>query len=516
MRASLRGFSVVVIAVGVALASAACGGGGNAPQSSESGSPQRGGTLVFARTADNVSLDQTKVGDNESIWTNEQIFDPLYMVTPDGRDLKPWLATSYDRSANNTKFTYHLRKGVKFSNGKPMTAEDVAWSINRARTSGTGLTYIDEPIKDVTAPDASTVVVTTKRPWAPTPAIVSFFANAIIPKDFAGMSEKEFFEKPIGTGPFMVKEWQHGDHLTLVRNPNYWQKGKPYLDSIRITNVSDDNQRILQLKGGQAQIIRFPPSSAMNSLASAANLDARGFPSTRVDYLLMNQKVKPYDDVHVRRAISYAIDRNALVKAALFGQGKPADSYLAPSEAFYVSQPDAYSYDLDKAKQEIAASSVPNGFTTTYLTSPGDKFAEIIQQELKQIGIDMTIKNIDVNQIFEVQGKGEYEITPEYWTEDIPDPDERTAWFLNESASHDYFTYHQSTKMRSLVLQSEKIFDEAQRGAIYKQIQELHAEEMPQVPLTFSPYNYAWSTKVHGFFVSPLGNFHMEDVWLEK
>lgn len=505
--------SVGGLLLGLAVLVAGCGGSSS---SSESSTPKRGGNLVFARPADNISLDQTVVGDNESIWTNEQVFEPLYMVTPDGKDLKPWLATSYDRSSDNTKFTYHLRKGVKFSNGKPMTAADVAWSINRARTSGEGLTYIDAPIKSVTAPDPSTVVVTTKLPWAPTPAIISFFANAVIPKNFAGMSEKDFFKKPIGTGPFMVSEWKHGDHLTLVRNPNYWQKGKPYLESIRFTNVSDDNQRILQLKGGQAQVIRFPPSSSMPSLSKTPNLAAKAFPSTRVDYLLMNQKVKPYDDVHVRRAISYAIDRDALVKAALFGQGKPADSYLAPSEAFYISQPDAYAFDLEKAKQEMAASAVPNGFTTTYLTSPGDKFAEIIQQELKEIGITMKIKNIDVNQIFEVQGKGEYEITPEYWTEDIPDPDERTAWFLNESASNDYFTYHTSPKMKALVDQSEKVFDESERGAIYEQIQKLHAEEMPQIPLTFSPYNYAWSGKVHGFYVSPLGNFHMEDVWLDK
>ena len=479
------------------------------------GAPQSGGDLVFARPADNTSLDPTVTGDNESIWTNEQIFETLYTVSADGKDVKPWLATSYTRSKDNTTFTFHLRKGVQFSNGEPMTATDVAWSINRARTSGNGLTYIDEPIKDVTAPDPATVVVTTKYPWAPLVADIALFVNGVMPANYGGVSEKEFWQHPVGTGPFMLDEWKHGDMLKMVRNPHYWQKGKPYLDSVTFTNVSDENQRMVQLRGGQAQIIRFPPFSALESLDADPNIVAEAFPSTRVDYLLMNQHVKPYDDPHVRRAISFALDRESMVKALLFGEGTPADSFLAPTEPYYQSNADALSFDLAKAKQEMAASSVPNGFSTTFLTSQGDRIPEIVQQALEPLGIKITIKSVDINQIFEIQGNGDYEITDEYWTEDIPDPDERTAWFLNESASNDYFTYYHNEELTALVKKSEQTFDETERGALFKQIQAIQASELPQIPLYYSPYQYAYSTSVQDFTVSPLGNFHLEDVWLK-
>jgi peptide/nickel transport system substrate-binding protein len=228
----------------------------------------------------------------------------------------------------------------------------------------------------------------------------------------------------------------------------------------------------------------------------------------------MNQKVKPYDDVHVRRAISLVLDRAAIAKAILFGYGKPADSFLAPTESYYKSDPAGYAHDLAKAKQEMAASSVPHGFSTTYLTYSGDRIAELTQQQLGQLGIKVKLKSVDLNQLFSTQQKGDYEITDDYWTEDIPDPDERTAWFLNESASNDYFTYHHDAELKALVGESENVFEPGRRGQLYEQIQAKHAADMPQVPLYYSPYQYAWSSKVHGFKVSPLGNYHLEDVWL--
>jgi peptide/nickel transport system substrate-binding protein len=475
--------------------------------------PKHGGNLVFARTADNLSLDPTVLSDNESIWTVEQMFETLYTVSANGRDLLPYLATSYTRSKNDTVFTFHLRKGVRFSNGKTMTSADVAFSINRARTSKNGITYLDDAIKSVTAPSKYTVVVKTKYPWAPLVADLALFANGVIPANYGGVSEKAFWQHPVGTGPFMFKSWQHGVSLTLVRNPYYWQKGRPYLDSVSFTNVSDDNQRLLQLKGGSAQIIRFPPFSAMASLSHTPGIVATAFPSTRVDYILLNEKVKPYQDVHVRRAISYALDRSAMVKALLFGNGTPANSYLNSTEHYY--KPEPIESNLAKAKAEMAKSSVPKGFTTTYLSYPGDKLTELVQAQLKQIGITVKVRSVDLNQVFTIQGKGDYQMTDEYWTEDIPDPSERTGWFLDQTSSHDYFTYYKNARLASLVAQSNHVFDPAKRTKLFASIQAIQAHDLPQIPLYYSPYQYAYSDKVQGFHVTPLGNFHLQDVWLK-
>jgi peptide/nickel transport system substrate-binding protein len=499
----------------------ACSGGGeepeNNPSASASAQPQRGGDLVFARPADNTSLDPTVPGDNETIWTIEQMFEPLYTVTSDGKDVQPWLAESFDVSDDQLTYTFHLRDGIKFSNGDPVTGEDAAFSIDRAANSGTGLTYIDAAIESVTAPDEATVVVTTKYPWAPLVADIALYVNGVIPADFGGMAEKDFWENPIGTGPFMLDEWKRGQSVKLVRNPNYWQEGKPYLDSITFTNVPSDNTRVLQIKGGQADIIRFPPYSAIESLQGTPGVQVELFPSTRVDYLLMNQKVQPFDDVHVRRAIAYAIDREALVSAILFGNGQAADSILGPTEPFYDPNVQTVSYDLEMAKQEMAQSSVPNGFDAEYLTTPEDTVAEAIQQQLEAIGIHLTIRTVDVNQIFAIQGKGDFEITPEYWTEDIPDPDERISWFLDPAAGgNSYFTYNDDQEIVDLVNQAQTEFDQNRRAELYSQIQKRFWETVPQIPLYYSPFAYAFSDNVHGFQVYPLGNYHMEDVWLSS
>ena len=296
---------------------AACGGGGSSTVGSSTagaasaaeGTPQPGGDLVIARTMDSSTMDKTAAFDNEAIWVFQQMFETLYVVTPDGKDVQPWLAESYDVSADKLTYTFHLRKGVKFHNGQEMTSADVKFSIDDAAATKDGWGYIDAAIKDVTAPDPDTVVITTKYPWAPLVADLALFSNAIVPKDYGGVAKAKFYENPIGTGPFKWDHWNKGAELKLGKNADYWQSGKPYLDSVTWTNVPDDNTRILQLKGGQAHINEFPPWSSVAQLQKTDGVTMTLFPSTRTDYVLFNHKIKPYDDPHVRRAISYAIDR---------------------------------------------------------------------------------------------------------------------------------------------------------------------------------------------------------------
>ena len=152
------------------------------------------------------------------------------------------------------------------------------------------------------------------------------------------------------------------------------------------------------------------------------------FPSTRTDYILMNQQRPPYNDVHVRRAISYAIDRESLVKAVLFGNGTAANSLFMPTVPYYDKNTPGQTFDMAKAKAEMAMSSVPTGFTTTYLASSGDStdaaIAQVLQASLQQLGITMNITNSDPSAVHDLQTSLDYEISHSYWTMDIADPDE--------------------------------------------------------------------------------------------
>jgi len=244
------------------------------------------------------------------------------------------------------------------------------------------------------------------------------------------------------------------------------------------------------------------------------------FPSTRTDYLPMNEKVKPFDDVHVRRAISYAIDRQAIIDSILFGYAEPANSFMPPQVPYYDPNSPGIQYDLDKAKDELSQSSVPNGFSFELSVGSGDntqeQTAEIIQESLKKIGIDMKIRKVDVSTQFAQQQKYDYDMTAAYWTMDIADPDELVAFAVDNKSAGSFFTDYNNPQVIQWTHDAESTFDKTKRQELYTNIQKQAAEDAFMVFLYYSPYRYAYSDKVQGFKVYPTGNYHMEDVWLKQ
>jgi peptide/nickel transport system substrate-binding protein len=508
-------FGVAMVAA--LLFAASCGG---STSTSSGTTPHQGGSLVIARTEATATLDPTATFDNESIWVLEQIYNSLYTVNKAGTGVIPSLATSYTLSQNQLTWTFTLRSGVKFSNGHTMTSADVKFSLDRARKSTEGLGYLDAAISSIDAPNPSTVVIHTSDPWAPLLADISLFTNSIIPANFGGETEQRFFQSPVGTGPFKLSSWQPGGSLTVVRNPYYWQPGLPYLNKVTWTVVPDANTRVLQLEGNQAQIDEFPPYQSVATLAQTAGVTAEAFPSTEIYFLIMNEKEAPFNDIHVRQAISYAVDRQALVNSVLFGHGATSNSLFPPTLAFYDPDAQVPQYDLAKAKQEMAQSSVPNGFSATFLTSTDPTFttiAQVVQQDLAAIGIHLTITTVDPTTIWTMQGDFQYQMSMGLWTMDIPDPDELVEFFYNSNggSSCDYTNY-QNTQMNSMVTDAASVFGAAQRQKLYSAIQVQGAQDLPNVPLLHAALAYGFSTKVHGFFVYPLGNYHLENVWLSN
>jgi len=516
--------AITLIAVSALAALAGCGGSSGSSSgtaAAASGAPVRGGDLVIARTADSQSMNNTTVFDNESIWIFEQIFQTLYTVTPNGKGVQPMLATSYKVSADKKTYTFTLRSGVKFSTGQPMTSADVKFSIDQASAAAKGWGYINTAIKSVAAPTPSTVVITLKYPWAPLLADLSLFSNGIVPANYGGKTETQFYNAPVGTGPFKWDYWHKGSALKLVRNPNYWEKGKPYLNSVTWTDVPSDNTRELQLKGGQAQVDEFPAWSTVGSLKTTPSVTMNLFNSTRTDYLAFNETRKPFQDVHVRRAISLAVNRAALVKAVLFGNGKPANSLFPPQVPYYQAATPGLQYNLAQAKQEMAKSSVPQGFSTTILVSSGFSdyltIATILQSELKPLGINLKIQQLDPNTANTNQQSLKYDMTLTYWTMDIPDPDELATFGVDpNSGAKSFFTAYNNPTVVKATHDAEQTLSTSARQDLYNTVQSGSAADAFMAFLYYSPYAYATSSSVHGFYVTPLGNYHMENVWLSK
>jgi len=518
-------------AAGALVVLAACGssggsggttsGGSTSGGSTSAGTPVHGGKLTFAAVQDAQSMNKSTVFDNNSIWIFEQIFQQLYTVSADGKSVVPQLATGYKVSSDKKTYTFTLRPGVKFSNGQPMTSKDVKFSIDQTTKASQGWGFINTAIKSTSAPSPDTFVVHLKYPWAPLLADLSIFANGIIPDNYAGKSETAFYNAPIGTGPFKWDVWHKGQSLTLVKNPLYWEKGKPYLDSITWTDVSSDNTRMQQLQGGQAQIDQFPAWSTVTQLQNTQGVNMHLFNSTQTNYLAFNETRKPFQDVHVRRAISLALNRDALVKAVLFGHGKPANSLFPPQVPYYDPNTPGYQFNLAEAKKEMAQSSVPHGFSTSIVIPTGNSdyqtISTIVQSELKPLGINVKINQLDPNTENTQTQNLNYDMTLTLWTMDISDPDELATFAVDpKSGAKSFFTMYNNPAVVNAAHAAERTLDTEKRQQLYNTLQTGAAKDAFMAFLYYSPYPYATTTNVHGFFVTPLGNMHMENVWLSK
>jgi peptide/nickel transport system substrate-binding protein len=480
-----------------------------------------GGTLRFARSIAPTQLDPANSIIAGDVYTLDKIFEPLYITSPDGK-LTPWLATGATVSKDEKTYAFSIRQGVKFSDGKPLTADDVVFSINRARTNAKGpLSFLDSAITSLTATDTHTVTAQLSAPWAPFLSDISVFANGILPANYGGKSETDFFKNPVGTGPFVLSApfTPSATSLTLNRNANYWQPGKPYVDSVEFLYVDDDNQRVLQLRGGQVDVIDSVPPGDVSSLKSVSNLSVGLYPAWEVDLLVLNEKLPKYADVHVRRAITLAINRPALVSASSFGTAKPGGSFFPPSLEYYAPE-NVLNYNLAAAKAELAKSKFPKGFSTTLLIDGGvqkwQTFAQIIQQQLKPLNIDVSIKALDHAAFESTFQKDDYELFIDYAINDISDPDEMASFELDykNGGSQSYWSSYDNPAVIKLVHQAETLPDGPKRATLYAKIQKIVAGDAPFVPLDYPPYIYAHSTSVQGFAVNPGGAYRLENVKL--
>ena len=223
--------------VGLALAAAlalvaGCGGDGGSSASSTAASPSAGGDLVIAASVEARTLDPAQAVTPAEIAPINEIFDRLFAVSLDGKSVEPSLAKSATPSADGTEWTIPLRDDVTFTDGAPLTAKDVKFSLDRTRTAKTGFAFLLAPISSVAVKDQHTVVIGTATPTATLLPALSSWVASIVPADLGGKSPQQFFADPIGSGPYVFDSWDRGQSIKLTRNDGYWQTGKPLLDSV--------------------------------------------------------------------------------------------------------------------------------------------------------------------------------------------------------------------------------------------------------------------------------------------
>lgn len=507
-RRGARRLSVFVALAGIGILTG-CGGGSGAVNSGAS--PAQGGELVIARSEEGRTLDPAQAVSPAEIAPINQIFDRLFTVSADGHSVEPSLAESATPSADGTKWTIVVRK-VTFSDGTPLTAEDVKYSLDRSRTSDGGFSFLLAPIESVDVVDAHTVVIKTTHPSATLLPALSSWVASVVPANLGGKTDRQFFADPVGSGPYVFASWDRGQSIRLTRNTSYWQTGKPLLDAVEWRTVPDDNTRVSQVQSGQADVADNIPFSQVAALDAAANLDAKSFPANYTTFLIFNEKFAPFADVHVRRAIAHAVDRKAVTESTLFGAGSPACSMVPPSMP-YASEPDCLQYDVEAAKAELSQSSWPNGFDVelTIDTLPiSASVAQILQAELSQIGISVKIKVVDSGQLYTTYGQQAYQLGFAAWASDIPDPDEQLSYMLDPDAGgNSYYTGYSNSEVTRLINEGRQTLDSERRAEIYAQVQQIAAQDVPQLPISNQGNPYVWSQKVQGFWVNPMGTIDL-------
>lgn len=402
VRASVLGLSATF--VGRILA--ACGGGGGtSPSASASASvaPKAGGTLKVTMVAPIVALEPTTMYDTGSIAVCQQVAEYLAWVNND-LTLRPVLAESWTPSADVKTWTFHLRKGVTFQDGKPFGADDVVATMEtllNPKTVSAALATFKGILSQggVVKVDDATVEFHLDQASADFPYLVAStnYDSLIMP---AGYKVGTWQKKPVGTGPFVLTDYAAKQSATFKKNPTYWNKGKPYLDGVQVTFNEQTQAQGLALQAGNVDMMLYTPVQGSQALFNDANLKVLATPSTMHRELHMRVDKAPFTDKRVRQALAYTLDRPALIQALFNGRGELADDNiffkqypLAPQDLPPRNQ------DIAKAKQLLSDAGMPNGFSATLNVEEYEEipqYATLVQQMAKQAGIDLKLNQVTV------------------------------------------------------------------------------------------------------------------------
>ena len=521
------------LALAAALATAPCG-------AAPAGAATRGGTMTYGRYADSLFLDPVLNDANVDIWILSNLYDTLLLPTDDGKGVQPGLASAYGVAPDGLSVTLTMRDGIQFSDGSPITAEDVKWSLDRARDPKAGIwNFIDESIGSVDVKDPKTVVLTLKHPDPAILAGLSVFNNSILPRHAFEAAPgttpddkaKAFAEHPVGSGPFVLQSWSRGQEMKLVRNPHYWRLGSdgkplPYLDGVNFEVLPDDATRILKVQSGELDGAEFVPYSRVEELKADPKLDMALFPSTKVEYGNFNVRPKlkdgsdnPLADVKVRQALNYAADKDAIVAIVTHGVGTPQSSYMSSATPLHTGSGAEFPFDPDKARALLKEAGHAGGFTFHCLVLAGSVdeigIATALQQMWADVGVTLVIDQVDNATRTARYRDADFSMRLGLWTDDIADPSEGASYFGYYPNIQSQHSGWNNPEFNALFEASQRELDPKKRAAQYARMQEIYRDG-PIVPLYESPYPVVLKKGVRGFLQIPLGNNIFSGASLEK
>ena len=483
--------------------------------------------VVVAVASNFTTLDPYDANDTLSQAVAKSFYQGLFGLDKDMK-LQNVLAESYTVSDDGLVYTIKLRQGVKFQDGTDFNAEAVKANLDRVSNADNKLKRYNlyKNIAKTDAVDATTVKVTLKEPFSAFINILAHPATAMISPKALAQYGKEIGFHPVGTGPYSLETWNQTDFVKVKKNPDYWQKGLPKLDSITWRPVVDNNTRAAMLQTGEAQFAFPIPYEQAALLEKNSKLELVASPSIMQRYISLNVTQKPFDNPKVREAINYAINRQALVKVAFAGYATPATGIVPPTLAYAQSYP-AWKYDPAKARELLKEAGFPNGFSTTLWSShnhsTAQKVLQFTQQQLAQVGIKAQLTAMDAGQrAAEVEAKGQKEsgvrmfytgwsastgeadwaLSPLFASQNWPPTLFNTAFYSNPQVDKD-------------LVDALKTTNSEEKARLYKDAQDTIWKESPWVPLVVEKLVSAHNKNLTGFYIMPDTGFSFDNADLK-
>ncbi len=497
-----------------------CGGG------SSGGS---GSQLIVARVKDAVGLDPSHETDGLSLNITSEAFENLVRFKPGTFAVVSGIATSWTSSPDGKSWTFTLQPGLKFTDGTPLDAQAVKFNFDRWRLTkdpnhgNFGYAYwasqfggFDQKsvVADVQAPAPNRVTMRLKTPFGP------FLRNLAMPSFAIGSptaikkDPQAFGLKPVASGPYVVAEWVKDDHITLTANPG-WHGGTVTYGTVIVRDIPDQSTSVLSMKKGDIDILVDPRPDDARDLAQQKGITLYRQPSNNVTYLALNMEKKPFDNLSVRRAISYAIDKAAIAKSFYALGAQVADNWTPPGMLGENKSIKAYPHDVAMAKKLLAQAGLAAGFATQlyYPTSPRpympepQRMAEAIQANLRDIGVNVTLQPLEFGVFLSKVRNGEHPMCLIGWTGDNGDPDNFMYDLLDQDSAvkpnAQNYSFWRDPAFHKLMLAGQQTVDEKKRTAIYQQANALIRDQAPAIPIVHSVVSFAAKSSIGGIVPRP-------------
>lgn len=546
MKKSAKKLCAIVLATAMA-ALTGCGGGSEKPAATtaagseapaettaaveiaEGESVSQETDIVGAMLVDFTTMDPMDTSDTLSGGIQRMIMDGLFGFDDD-MGIIPMLATDYEANEDATEFTIHLREGISFTDGTPWNAEAAKVNFDRWGDKELGLkrtTLLCNVLKSTEIVDDYTVKVTLESPFGAFIPTLAHPACVVMSPKVIEKGNEECAKNPVGTGQYTFVEWVAGEHATVALNKDWWGYdaeicgGTPLVDAdagfktVTFKPVSENATRVAMLQSGDAQFIWPVPTENIEALKADSNVSVGQEEGIVVRYLMMNNQKAPFNDVRVRQAINYAINKEAYCAVVKNNVATVATSIVGPAVQYY-KENTPYAYDIEKAKALLAEAGYPDGFTTSLMcasTTGNLKQAEFLQQQLAQVGIDMQINALEsavVNQKtqdVDVPGsEAEVEMFVIGWSPSTGDADWgiRPLMAIESEPPMSYnLCYYENEEVDQLLKDALSTADDAKRAEAYAKAQDIIWEESPLVCLANDSNTWATAKNIVDVKVFP-------------